>query len=82
MITKSPPNIPEASSEVIASTAQIATLNSMLPRGYRFETHENARKLATAVPKGGKRRPVVSFLTPRRPPADPKLCRPPSAKRP
>jgi len=49
----------EVKGEIAASVFQIAILNNMLPRGYRFEAYENARKNDFFQPKAGKRKKVV-----------------------
>lgn len=39
------PSTSTITGEVVATTQQIAVLNNLLPRGYRFETLENAKRL-------------------------------------
>lgn len=46
--------------ELSASAQQIAFLNSKLPRGFRFESAENWRKLNAQTEKSAKRKKPVS----------------------
>ncbi len=45
--------------ELNANVFQIAKLNNMLPRGYRFELFETMRKNEPSQFKSGKRKKVV-----------------------
>lgn len=57
---------PESSSElpgeITASMEQIAVLNSMLPRGFRFELCANVKKVGAVPVKAGKRERNVSAV--------------------
>lgn len=51
---------PEATGQLVANAPQMALLNGMLPRGFRFELAENV----SFKPKTGKRTKVVSPSNP------------------
>jgi len=52
----------EINGEVIASVPQIAILNNLLPRGFRFEPFDNIKKLNASVTKSMKRAAAVIYL--------------------
>lgn len=45
----------EITGEIMGSIPQIAFLNNLLPRGFRFESFDNARKLNASLVKSMKR---------------------------
>ena len=51
---------PEISGEITGTIAQMAILNNLLPRGFRFEPYENARRLDPSLISSGKRKTVVN----------------------
>lgn len=53
------PNAPAVTGEVEATMQQIAILNNLLPKGFRLETYENARKLDSRHTKPDNRKPPV-----------------------
>ena len=53
---------PELNGEITGTTAQIAILNNLLPRGFRFEPYESARRLDPSLISSGKRKTVVSII--------------------
>lgn len=48
--------------ELIANVYQIAILNNLLPRGFRFESYENVRKSDIREPATGKRQKTVALI--------------------
>lgn len=57
------PNTSAVTGEVEATIQQIAILNNLLPKGFRFETFENARKLDSGHTKSGNRKPPVLIFS-------------------
>ncbi len=47
------------SGEISTTVPEIAMLNNMLPRGYRFELYENVRKSSPFEARSGKRKKPV-----------------------
>ncbi len=67
MTAEPPQSLPAAPSsddyngELPASAFQVAILNNLLPRGFRFELYENARKADPTNAKCAKRKKPVPF---------------------
>ena len=51
---------PWPTGEVSGNVFQIAILNNMLPKGYKFEAYENAHKGSDYDSKSGKRKKKVA----------------------
>jgi hypothetical protein len=52
----------ETIGEVIASIPQMAILNTLLPRGFRFEPFDNVRRLNASTAKSLKSATAVIYL--------------------
>ena len=57
-----PSDLNDIHAEITATIPQIAILNNLLPRGFRFELYESVQKLDPSFIKTGKRKQVVINL--------------------